>query len=221
MRLVTGAVLALLLVTSAALGAPPPCQGLNQLGCQPGVSTPPPFGHTTLIGPDGKIGGKWQEWVFDARVPAPALRVRFSLNVRQCIDGDHPGTPIPPACSWPDPFSVAVQPGFGARDSLYFELGHIFDWTYLTGWDRQYLADHWGDLGQPWDDSLQAILTGQEDGLEAIFALVYADCAWGRNDQGQWLYAIDNPPLHEATAHITIDTCAFIRQIALRGRLTA
>ena len=59
-----------------------------------------------------------------------------------------------------------------------FELGHQFDYAYLTGTDRAMLAQTWGSTLHWWD-TFSGLSHGIEDGLEAEFADIYATCAVG------------------------------------------
>lgn len=106
------------------------------------------------------------------------------------------------------------------RDSLYYELGHIFDWAMLRGYMRRYMSIRWDSKGSHWESSAVAIAAGEaegvgvEDGLEGMFAMVYNDCAWG-NKTTDTSYAESVPDdLHLKTPSIytgTFDTCKYIR----------
>ncbi len=94
-----------------------------------------------------------------------------------------------------------------SQDTFCWELGHQFDWAYLTAAERQQFAAIW-DSTLPWWDSIQSLEHGQEDGLEAEFALDYADCAIDQNWQISWVPQIDMAQLEK--------TCALISQIGTK-----
>lgn len=89
------------------------------------------------------------------------------------------------------------------RDIFYFEMGHLFDYEMLTWPERGLLAHVWGVYGHRWNNSFNALQQGQEDGLTADFAAVYASCAEGTKVSG--LQAGEAPS-------ITVrNTCSLIR----------
>jgi hypothetical protein len=87
-----------------------------------------------------------------------------------------PAATYGPAITWVNP---GVPPGPAAKYEFDFELGHQFDWAYLTNDDRQAFAAMWHDPGGQWWDSTRALNAGGEDGLELVFAHDYASCAMG------------------------------------------
>jgi hypothetical protein len=110
-------------------------------------------------------------------------------------------------------FEVAAED----RDSLYFELGGIFDYVYLTSADRAYLAKRWGYPHWHWTDSALGDELGTEDGLEDDFAQLYNVCAWGRPTTYLGLGAPDPPGVSIPTPFTgSFDTCKFIRYVARR-----
>jgi hypothetical protein len=99
------------------------------------------------------------------------------------------------------------------RWSLYFELGHQFDYRYLTDADHAYLAWFWRVSGAAWADSAASLSHGQEDGLEAQFAYAYAVCAQTGGYFDSTGAAFSNyspPPIYPRNPW---GTCAFIDRI--------
>ena len=187
----------------------------------------------TLVTPNGQpIGGQWQRWADEAKTPTVAQDVILSID-----PSPNPcGTAA--ACSWgptsikgsfaveqkpslaqPDEIAV-TQTGIASndRDALYWELGHVFDWTYLTSAERRYIAHTIGDADWHWWDTLAGLRHDGEDGLEADFARIYADCAWGQNDDDASI-GLGNPPgVRNPGARPTRNLCPYIRHIAKATR---
>jgi hypothetical protein len=181
-------------------------------------------GHThavTLVDAQGQpIGGQWQHWANEAHVPT------LSGELTLILGSADPGCPV--ACSTapgnierlPDgsffssatlPTETWVVPHLATEWNLDWELGHQFDWRYLTDAQRAMFADLW-HLDLPWWDSQTAAQNGREDGLEAVFAQDYADCATGAFDViNSW---IPQPRL-TAMAQLA-STCTLIDQIGAR-----
>lgn len=168
----------------------------------------------TLVTPTGQpVGGKWQAWANEAKVPTVAKLV---LDVSEadaqgscggadaCSYGWQPGTER----------ETVVAPNAGRRD-FYYELGHQFDWQRLKGANRQYLAREWGAPHAHWLDSQASIDAGSEDGLEAVFPDIYADCALGVNDQGDDI-SVGFVGKKYSPPGVTpkINTCSYLVQVA-------
>src|SRR5437879_1699248 len=92
----------------------------------------------TLVTPSGEpVGGKWQRWADQARVPTYRGPVIFTADTSTFCGANIPGCSTPaPWDNYSHPYELAAID----RDSLYFELGHIFDWAYLSWPSRQRLA---------------------------------------------------------------------------------
>jgi hypothetical protein len=108
-----------------------------------------------------------------------------------------------------------VAPDAGRRD-FYYELGHQFDWQVMNDGDRAYLAREWGDPHAHWLDSIASVNAGSEDGLEAVFPQIYADCAFGISDKGDDM-AVGFVGKNYAPPGVTpkINTCAWLTRITL------
>lgn len=94
---------------------------------------------------------------------------------------------MPRGFCWPGDPAGCSQPGkvyARTRWAFYFELGHQFDWTYLTDPDRQWLAAKWGVSTAAWWDSLASLNRGGEDGLQGDFASWFQGCALGYRQLG-------------------------------------
>lgn len=144
----------------------------------------------TLVDADGtSIGGQLQAYADAARVPTLAgTLIVQQTNVpcpvacsqgpgNEVLDPDGslefptPAATYGPAITWAVPGVSEYQ--------FYFELGHQFDWAYLTNDDRQTFATMWRDPTGEWWDSVRVLNGGGEDGLERVFATDYASCAMG------------------------------------------
>jgi hypothetical protein len=178
---------------------------------------------TFVASPGTAVPAEWAGWAARNDAPNPAATIQ-SVSDALCA-GPVPGCSVGPAENY-RAWGIYAS----SRDSLYFELGHIFDWSTLTGPDRRFLARKWGDAGWHWSDSQAAILAGArfgvgvEDGLEGIFAAYYDDCAWGHDtrhtDYSTAIPAglkVDVPDANSGA----FDTCAYLRRIAARPSLPA
>lgn len=171
----------------------------------------------TLVTPQGQpVGGRWQRWADESKIPTVAGDLIFVPNASGCTAGIT-------ACSssrsqgYPatETFvSLDVGTGPSARDSLYWELGHQFDWRYLTGAQRRYFARAWSTPHARWMDTTTALAAGYEDGLEAEFAQIYDDCAWGVNDEGESLSFPAPLGVTVPSVQIKDDTCRDITYTA-------
>jgi hypothetical protein len=149
----------------------------------------------TLVDPTGQpIGGQLQAYADAAQVPTLAgTLIIGQANVPcpvACSDGpgdeyvasdgslefETPYADYGPAITWVGPELADGPAGEYAFD---FELGHQFDWAYLTNDERQEFAAMWHDPGGQWWDSAKELDAGGEDGLERVFATDYASCAMG------------------------------------------
>jgi hypothetical protein len=159
---------------------------------------------------------QWSAWLRASRTAEPSATVRVE-SPTMCLGGVA-------GCSGGPAQSLG---GFAlyasSRDSFYFELGHIFDWSILTNGDRGFLARMWGVARWHWWDSEAGISAGAadgagvEDGLEGMFATLYQACAWGQDttltSYGSMVPAalkVDVPSIYTGK----FDTCAYIRRIA-------
>ena len=140
-----------------------------------------------LVNPNGTpIGGQWQQWADVAKVPTLAGSLTIVSNAAlgctasSCSespnlfevesDGSLASSPLP------------VLTGFAPTVSqwdFYYELGHQFDWAYLSADDRTAFLDAWGISQAQWWDTAAGLASGYEDGAEAVFAGTYAACALG------------------------------------------
>ena len=157
--------------------------------------------HVLLIRPDGQpVGGIWQRWTNDAKIPTIDGRtILMDASICQGALG----------CSEYYPADRTAILHATNRQTLYFELGHLFDYEVLTWHDRGVLSLTWGTHGDPWNNSFSALQQGREDGLTADFAAAYQACALGENFGG--LASGDAPVIQ------THDTCTLIRRFAKRS----
>lgn len=141
----------------------------------------------TLVDSTGSpIGGQLQAYADTARVPTLAGTLTVLNAAGECpiacsqgpyktVESDGSlwvNTPIfGPTTTWAAPGVSGYQ--------FDWELGHQFDWAYLTDDDRQAFATMWRDPTGEWWDSVKALNGGGEDGLERVFAADYASCAMG------------------------------------------
>lgn len=136
------------------------------------ISATPAAG-VVLITPHGKpVNGRWQRWANEAKIP----------TVRGIVVFENPtamGCAQAGGCSVQGFWAVDPELSAASRDSLYFELGHQFDWRYLTNRMRHRFAVLWHHPHASWYSSARASEHGTEDGLGADFAQMYAECAWG------------------------------------------
>ncbi len=166
----------------------------------------------TLVTPTGTpVGGQWQQWADEAHAPALSGDLIVVVNdaVSMCAGADY-GCSISPndqlnyqgsAMTFVDSYPDGTGTN---QDQFCEELGHQFDWAYLTAAEREAFAAVWSsDL--PWWDSASSLARGQEDGLEFEFALNYADCAIDQNWQISWVPQISTTQLDK--------TCALVSQI--------
>ncbi len=140
----------------------------------------------TLVAPQGQpVGGQWQHWADEAQVPTLSGTLLVDNDPTPCMGGAACSTSPNMALQEPDG-SLIYEDGptetWAAPDvaewSFDFELGHQFDWAYLTDADRTELAQLWGSTLHWWD-TLAGAQQAMEDGLEAEFADIYATCAVG------------------------------------------
>lgn len=131
----------------------------------------------TLIAPGGRpVGGVWQRWANEARIPTyPGRIVLVTHDIDAACGGPALGCMYPPNCATvlPD-FAACPWRGWtpevvaGDRWSFEHELGHVFDYRYLTTALRHRLLPLLGERGHPWFLN--------EDADDA-FANTYAWCA--------------------------------------------
>ena len=140
----------------------------------------------TLVAPQGQpIGGQWQQWADDAQVSTLSGTLLVDSDPTPCMGGAACSSSPNMALQEPDgsliyadgPTETWAAPNV-AEWSFDFELGHQFDWAYLTDADRAQFAQLWGSTLHWWD-TLAGAQQATEDGLEAEFADIYATCAVG------------------------------------------
>jgi hypothetical protein len=172
----------------------------------------------TLVTPAGEpVGGQWQQWADEAQQKVPTITGNLQFIVGPgCFDL---------ACSQ-SPNSLAVEPDgdltplssetdtwispLGNQLTLDWELGHQFDWAWLTTATRQELATVW-DSAAPWWDSEASLDRGTEDGLEATFADAYMYCATGAWEELNW------PNQPALTTGQLNQTCKIIDQVGIQN----
>lgn len=142
-------------------------------------------GAVTLVTPQGQpVGGKWQRWADQARVPTYSGTVIFG-DVADCEGAAHGCAlfTLTPAeivvADHPIPRWKLANP----RWVLYHELGHIYDWQHLTAADRAQLTLLMGDRSRSWTE-VRVVNGGAQDD----FADLYAFCAENYGRRG-WLSA--------------------------------
>ncbi|MBV8221368.1 MAG: hypothetical protein JO325_23115 [Solirubrobacterales bacterium] len=143
----------------------------------------------TLVAPNGTpVGGELQQWANAAQVPTLNGPLTTDTNASDV----NAACARAPACStapgsaeeydggliYGQPAETWVAPDAVNQWQFDFELGHQFDYAYLTRTDRAEFAQLWGSTLHWWDTS-SGLARGIEDGLEAEFADVYATCAVG------------------------------------------
>lgn len=121
------------------------------------------------------IGGQWQSWANEAKVPTWPGRVE--LAVTGCPESGAIG------CTWlSSPPIVHVVPGLQpalSRSTLYHELGHVFAARYIGARQQAAFEHAWG-LSAPWSSQLPYGGTPEE-----WFAEGYQLCALHES----WTYA--------------------------------
>jgi len=159
-------------------------------------------GHTVLVYPDGSlVGGIWQRWVDESREPtAPELVTMLPTAI--CGIGVVSCSEAAPEYDWLQRPIIAAS----SRYSLMFELGHLYDWHSLTSERRAYLARYWGASSARWQDSETGLQHDVEDGLQGVFAAVYASCATGPLPRHGYLSDGIAPPIRVR------ETCSLIRR---------
>lgn len=176
----------------------------------------------TLVTPDGQpVAGPWQGWVNRYQALTISGPLLFeSTEQLGCGPGAISCAVGPPW--YGSTYGIAVAPGPFARRALAEELGHQFDWRYLTAADRRMFARAWAHPKTPWLDSDEALAVGVEDGLEGVFIQVYAECALGEDpsDHPAVLAKVISPTLiSDADAVFApSSSCVTIRWIARRNR---
>ncbi|MGN6870298.1 MAG: hypothetical protein ACTHMY_18060 [Solirubrobacteraceae bacterium] len=177
----------------------------------------------TLVSPGGApVGGQWQQWVDEMRVPTIAGTLEFVPDNSAC-DG-FPGCSVPattecePVCPVGGPYAPAIT-NVAPRDrgALYFELGHQFDWRYLTAADRRWFAWDWRLSHWSWWPASTDVGDG---GLGALFSTYYEDCAMGENDVGSGIALLAPPGFSGPLPPMTYErqnACVRIDEIARRA----
>lgn len=173
----------------------------------------PPAQTTEFVNLLGQpTGGKWQDWVNDSHVPTYGGTILLVLSSAPC-GNEALGCAEAGWC--PPTLRECAQNGVGPviftdpndRFTFFHELGHEFDWAYLTDTDRRELLRMMGERGAPW----------VEDGAQDDFADLYATCAEGYGT-GEGSF---NPngwsgiPV-VGTLDALNDVCSFIVRVAMR-----
>lgn len=163
----------------------------------------------TLVNPDGTpVGGKWQQWVDEMKIPTIAGSLTFVVSSDPCLGA--PGCsmgPFPGGSSQTDTWIDNTANDSLAQYTLYFELGHQFDWGYLTPWQRTYLLHRWKIFHTDWWKPLDGDFVGG-----ALFSADYANCAVGESDKGGTFGLWAGGP----NANPTTNTCKYITHLGLR-----
>lgn len=162
--------------------------------------------------PQAQLYQKWANEANIATYPGQvnvALATLCSVGIEGCSAG-----PLEGYSNW----TVYAD----SRDTLYFELGHIFDWAMLKGYQRRLMSIRWDSAGWHWTDTERGLEVGAqqgvgvEDGLEGLFAMVYQDCAWGHSTVDT-SYVESIPDSIKVTMPSiytgNFNTCAYIRRI--------
>lgn len=109
---------------------------------------PPPVVTTHLVRPSGApVGGQWQRWANESY--APGYRGTVTLDLSAHADNFYCGGAI--GCSVneglttsnPEIFDFPNGDRWTRRYSLLYELGHVFDYRYLTDGDRRAIMRLW------------------------------------------------------------------------------
>jgi hypothetical protein len=169
-----------------------------------------------LVNPQGQpVGNPWQGWANEMRVPTVR---RLILDVSAFDAANFCGSAGACSMGWePGQARETIVAPDAGRQALYYELGHQFDWRYLNAGDRRYLARAWGVPGARWRDSAASVDAGAEDGLEAVFPEIYADCADGINDQGNDIsVGFINSAFSPPGVTPTINTCTYLARVAVK-----
>jgi hypothetical protein len=192
---------------STALAATTHTPQLDRLVSHYGaIATPLPYHQTTLlVTPAGvPVGGKWQRWVDEAKVPTISGNV--VLTIAPCPTTGTGGdactvtqiTTSPTASSTTNAIWVPNGAPATERYMLYHELGNVFDYDVMTP-DAQHAfmriwgelpADFtWADIGAIWwaGRGTPGDYAGTADVIGEQFAEGYQLCAqygttWGEHD---------------------------------------
>lgn len=183
----------------------------------------------TLVNPNGTpVGGIYQRWVDQSKISTYKGVVAFS-TVGGCNGAvactDAPQTIRGPYQAWVGggPLSIvdtSQANSYLDRNSLYFELGHVFDAAVLTPADRRKIALAFHNGQWHWWDTTAGVAKNGEDGLEGMFAAVYQDCAWGYNDSNSSMSSFEPHGVHPPQIEIGANPCILIQQIADEHRTT-
>lgn len=174
----------------------------------------------TLVTPQGTPATvQYQHWVTQMKVPTVTGTLMFESPTQLCVANASGCSTGAPTAWYPNDTPTTPAIAASSRWSLYNELGHQFDFRYLTNTDRGYLAWFWRVPGAAWVDSAQSISEGGENGLEGQFAYAYAICAETGNyfDSSAMMAAPTDaqpPTIRPRNPH---GTCAFIDRV---GRYT-
>lgn len=142
------------------------------------LTLPTSAGAVILVNQQGQpVGGKWQRWADQSHMPIFHMTVGLvvassSSTTAKC--GPHPACVTPwdkPPTIWLSTTLDHARPVY-ARQDLYHEEGHVFDWYYLTDTTRQQLERVMGDRGQNWAEG-----GTPNGGASDDFANAYAGCA--------------------------------------------
>lgn len=130
--------------------------------------------HTTIAAPpDTRFA--FQQWVDEAKVPTPDL----TATVHEMATTD-PAWPChttygyePNGCIVTEKADIYLDTGrlLSIRDTLWHELGHLFDYVALTDADRAWFASFIRWPAEPWLSAATHETAGE------LFAETYAICA--------------------------------------------
>ena len=134
-----------------------------------------------IVPPEGRPAhGYWAHnyaaWARQSKVSLPpqTITVKHGEVARAC--GSRPGTVWACAIRWPHNV-MRIQPG-ASRFTFYHELGHFFDFAYMTERWRDKFARIVGRPHRTWDMYWWHIQYGIYNyGLREPFAEIYAHCA--------------------------------------------
>lgn len=168
---------------------------------------------TTAIGP---VIGPWQYWADYSRMPTYRGAIEFDGAVTAACGDEALGCASAGTDGCPPTLTMCAQTiGLplvsvgrqGGRFTLYHELGHLFDWTYMTDPERHVFLRLMGEPYAPW----------VENGAQDDFADLYAYCAIGYGST-MWPFNGDGIPT-VSSLHKLNEVCALIVHIGHAHRL--
>ena len=131
----------------------------------------------------GYHGHLHQRWLNKSKMPTPATIVRVKDTTTDC--GDWKGSVR--ACAYKEDgrYTISLRPmvsKFQEVMTLYHEVGHVFDWMYLTDENRRWFTSLFRMSGQTWysaDVDVNAV-TGERSLAtpSEAFADLYMECSY-------------------------------------------